>query len=201
MIRLFILLLAVAFAFPSPAATTWTTDTSQTTDLVRVSVATCTTGTSAARNADVATVATPSGLDPARWCVETVATPRYPWSSRAGTQLLWNTHAGALPNASWLNVSNTVSAGTVYDSAGAARVHSYTHGFGATETPHKFSVWNSSGTIGLRVDGAAVGTTTGAGTGVQTAFLGTITLGSQSGLYYHDGYLRDFKVYRSPGCR
>lgn len=63
MIRLFILLLAVAFALPVPAATTWTTNTSQTTDLVRVSVGTFTTGTEAAPTAGVGTAPNQKGLD------------------------------------------------------------------------------------------------------------------------------------------
>lgn len=158
-------------------------------------------GTATARNADVATVPTTSGLSPSRWCVEVVGTPYTVWNSRAGTQLLWNTYAGALANSTWLNVSNTSVAFPVYDSAGVVKTQTFTHGFGATSTPHRFSAANSNGTLALRVDGASVGTVSGAGTGVQTAFLGTLTLGSQSGLYYHDGYLRDLRIYRSPSCR
>ena len=161
-----------------------------------------TAGTTVARNADVATVPTPSGLDPARWCVSVDATPYggRAWTS-ASTTTLFSTYPGTTPNTVNLQSSSaTQIAFKTFQGSGAVKTATWTHGLSAGSV-HKIAASNNAGTMTIRSDGADVGATiSGAGTGVLGAWLTPIQLGSEAGAGQFDGYLSNFKIYRSPSC-
>lgn len=163
-------------------------------------------GTAVTRNADVLTVPTPSVLDPARWCVETTATPYASgvWIPTANRAVAWIGAASAA-NAVGFNLSSTsgVPFVRVYDNAAALK--SLSGPSAPTGTSRRLSWANSAGTLTLKLDGGVIASGgSGAGTGVPAALDTTTRLGwdgSGAVATVFDGYLSNFRIYRSPLCR
>jgi hypothetical protein len=163
-----------------------------------------TAGTSVARNADVATVPTPAGLSPSRWCVEVVATP---FGGRA-----WNALANAVPwaigtssTANWAQaVARTTSSRFQWRGADNLDAIYDVNSTWTTAGPgYRVSFSNSAGIARILRDGATQSAAfSGTGSGVFGSFPATVYLGNSStGSFPFDGYLRDFRIYRSPTCR
>ena len=163
-----------------------------------------TAGTALARNADQATVPTPSGLSPSRWCVEVVGTPYggRAWGAAQSYLVTGGPNAGANSFRLYSDTAGTAVL-NVYDGSPSLRTWtSSAHGFSAGST-HRISGRDNSGVLSVFGDGASLGgSASGAGTGVFSSFPSTLYLGANSaGSLPFDGYLRDLRITRSPLCR
>jgi len=163
-----------------------------------------TAGTSVARNADSVNVATTvmGTLNP--FCMEVTATP---YGGRAWTttpaKSIFSTFNGSF--------LNTVSLREGYLGGGAtgSLLGNPATGQSAIVTgalsagTHRLSVSGSfAGVPTVRVDGATPAfTTSGSPGSISTWSNSRIELGAGGASAEFDGHLRDFKVYRSPGCR
>ncbi len=163
-----------------------------------------TAGTSVARNADSVNVATTvmGTLNP--FCMEVTATP---YGGRAWTttpaKSIFSTFNGSF--------LNTVSLREGYLGGGAtgSLLGNPATGQSAIVTgalsagTHRLSVSGSfAGVPTVRVDGATPAFTTSGAPGSISAWSSSrVGLGSGGAAAEFDGYLRDFKVYRSPSCR
>lgn len=159
-----------------------------------------TAGTAVARNADQATVPTPAGLSPSRWCVEVTGTPfgGAGWSNGVVGRGLWYAGTAGAANTAGLYVSSSTNLGLVtFDNAATSRALSYP--LSSLPASGRISGAENTGVLTLRVNGASVGSPLGAG-GVMESFPATLNVGNRAGLPF-DGYLRDLRIFRSPLCR
>lgn len=162
-----------------------------------------TAGTAVARNADVASVSTPAGLAPDRWCTEVTATP---FGGRA-----WNTAGNHILGAGTVSAANSwilyENAGvynfSLIDAAVASKGWQFnTAGYVAGST-HRIAAFDSGGVLGGKDNGANLTVTpTGVGSGVMASWPATIYLGARSDAALpFDGYLSGFRIWRSHLCR
>jgi hypothetical protein len=156
-----------------------------------------TTTTAVTRAATAASVPLPNLHTTNNWCVGVTAQPGggRTWAT-TGFQRILSNYQGAAVNVFdfYLNAGTSMSM-LLYDSAGAQRLSSVAHGFGSTSTSHRLVGCNTGGAPSMYVDGVAVGSVSGAGTGLFSATPTPMFIGSLNGATHFDGSISNVRVY------
>jgi hypothetical protein len=158
-----------------------------------------TTTASVPKNTDVFQPAVPTGIDGAKYCVEGTVTPFGGRAWNTANAAIWGANNGLYSVAGGRAVL-FITDGTLRSYAESAGTRTtFTHGWAAGST-HKVGFSESGGLLQLRADGIWAGTS--ANVSGLTPPITPFRLGTTSSDGNPlDGYLKEFKFFRSPACR